>query len=94
MHRSRLRRGAAVALATAAEGVPSTGERHLAMLERRSSVIAGTALAQRLCSYEVLDDAARLAHAYIESLPSRPVGASAPLGELVSRLARPFERRR
>jgi glutamate/tyrosine decarboxylase-like PLP-dependent enzyme len=40
--------------------------------------------------YEVLDDAARLARAYIDSLPSRPVGASAPLAELVSRLARPL----
>ena len=40
--------------------------------------------------YEVLDDAARLAHAYIDSLPSRPVGESASLDELRSRLARPL----
>jgi hypothetical protein len=40
--------------------------------------------------YEVLDDAARLARAYIDSLPSRPVGASASLAELVSQLDRPL----
>jgi glutamate/tyrosine decarboxylase-like PLP-dependent enzyme len=40
--------------------------------------------------YEVLDDAARLAHEYIDSLPSRPVGASAGIDELRSRLARPL----
>ena len=84
MHRS------AIALTTAADGVPATGERHRPRLVRRSSEISGTALAQRLCCYEVLDDAARLAHAYIDSLSSRPVGASAPLAELVSRLARPL----
>ena len=40
--------------------------------------------------YEVLDDAARLAHEYIGSLPSRPVGATAGIDELRSRLARPL----
>jgi glutamate/tyrosine decarboxylase-like PLP-dependent enzyme len=40
--------------------------------------------------YEVLDDAARLAHDYIGSLRTRPVGASACLGELMSRLDRPL----
>jgi glutamate/tyrosine decarboxylase-like PLP-dependent enzyme len=40
--------------------------------------------------YEVLDDAARLARTYIDSLPSRAVGATAPLAELVSRLDRPL----
>ena len=40
--------------------------------------------------YEVLDDAARLAHEYVDSLPSRPVGAQAGLDELRERLARPL----
>ena len=40
--------------------------------------------------YAVLDGAARLAHEYIESLPSRPVGPRADLEELRSRLARPL----
>ena len=40
--------------------------------------------------YEVLDDAARLAREYVDSLPSRPVGAQAGLDELRSRLARPL----
>jgi glutamate/tyrosine decarboxylase-like PLP-dependent enzyme len=40
--------------------------------------------------YAVLDDAARLAHGFLESLPSRPVGAPAGLEELRSRLARPL----
>jgi glutamate/tyrosine decarboxylase-like PLP-dependent enzyme len=40
--------------------------------------------------YEVLDDAARLAREYIDSLPSRPVGAPASLAELVSQLDRPL----
>jgi glutamate/tyrosine decarboxylase-like PLP-dependent enzyme len=40
--------------------------------------------------YEVLDDAARLAHEFVASLPSRRVGASADLAELRSRLARPL----
>jgi glutamate/tyrosine decarboxylase-like PLP-dependent enzyme len=38
--------------------------------------------------YEVLDDAARLAHEFIDSLPSRRVGAEADLDELRSRLGR------
>jgi glutamate/tyrosine decarboxylase-like PLP-dependent enzyme len=40
--------------------------------------------------YEVLDDAARLAQEFIDSLPSRPVGAAAGIDELRSRLARPL----
>jgi glutamate/tyrosine decarboxylase-like PLP-dependent enzyme len=40
--------------------------------------------------YEVLDDAARLAKEFVESLPSRPVGAQAGLEELRSRLGRPL----
>jgi glutamate/tyrosine decarboxylase-like PLP-dependent enzyme len=40
--------------------------------------------------YEVLDDAARLAHEFIDSLPTRPVGARAGLEELRARLARPL----
>ena len=40
--------------------------------------------------YAVLEGAARLAHEYIESLPSRPVGPRADLGELRSRLSRPL----
>ncbi|MEA2438878.1 MAG: hypothetical protein QOH76_302 [Thermoleophilaceae bacterium] len=38
--------------------------------------------------YEVLDDAARLAREFVASLPSRPVGAAADIGELRARLAR------
>jgi glutamate/tyrosine decarboxylase-like PLP-dependent enzyme len=40
--------------------------------------------------YEVLDDAARLAHEYVESLASRPVGAQEGLDELRERFARPL----
>jgi glutamate/tyrosine decarboxylase-like PLP-dependent enzyme len=40
--------------------------------------------------YAVLDDATRLAHEFLEGLPSRPVGARAGLGELRSRLVRPL----
>jgi glutamate/tyrosine decarboxylase-like PLP-dependent enzyme len=40
--------------------------------------------------YEVLDDAARLAREYVDSLPTRKVGAQAGLDELRSRLARPL----
>jgi len=40
--------------------------------------------------YEVLDDAARLAREYIDSLPSRPVGTPASPGDLRSRLSRPL----
>ena len=40
--------------------------------------------------YAVLDDAARLAHEFIDGLPSRPVGATAAIEELRSRLARPL----
>src|SRR5215211_5752532 len=40
--------------------------------------------------YAVLDDAARLAHEFLESVPSRRVGAPAGLEELRSRLARPL----
>jgi glutamate/tyrosine decarboxylase-like PLP-dependent enzyme len=40
--------------------------------------------------YEVLDDAARLARTYIDSLDSRHVDATAGLDELRSRLARPL----
>jgi glutamate/tyrosine decarboxylase-like PLP-dependent enzyme len=38
--------------------------------------------------YEVLDDAARLAREFVDSLPSRPVGARADLGELRGGLSR------
>jgi glutamate/tyrosine decarboxylase-like PLP-dependent enzyme len=40
--------------------------------------------------YDVLDDAARLAHEYVDSLASRPVGAQAGLDELRERLTRPL----
>jgi len=40
--------------------------------------------------YEVLDDATRLARAYIDSLPSRPVDATASVGDLVAQLERPL----
>src|SRR4051794_18001631 len=40
--------------------------------------------------YAVLDDAARLAHEFVDSLPSRPAGARAGLEELRSRIARPL----
>ena len=40
--------------------------------------------------YEVLDDAARLGREFIDSLPSRPVGAEAGIDELRSRLDRPL----
>jgi glutamate/tyrosine decarboxylase-like PLP-dependent enzyme len=40
--------------------------------------------------YDVLDDAARLAHEFLDTLPERPVGARADLGELRARLARPL----
>ena len=40
--------------------------------------------------YEVLDDAARLAHAFLATLPERPVGARADIGALRERLARPL----
>jgi glutamate/tyrosine decarboxylase-like PLP-dependent enzyme len=40
--------------------------------------------------YEVLDDAARLAGEFVDSLPSRPVGARAGLEELRSRLDLPL----
>ena len=40
--------------------------------------------------YEVLDDAARLAREYVDSLPSRPVGVEVGVDELRSRLARPL----
>src|SRR5687767_11259367 len=40
--------------------------------------------------YAVLDDAARLAREFIDSLPSRPVGATASLEELRSLLGRPL----
>src|SRR3954469_1352665 len=40
--------------------------------------------------YDVLDDAARLAHEYVDSLATRPVGAQAGLEELRERLARPL----
>ena len=40
--------------------------------------------------YEVLDDAARLAHEFVDSLTSRGVGPTATLSELRSRLARPL----
>jgi glutamate/tyrosine decarboxylase-like PLP-dependent enzyme len=40
--------------------------------------------------YEVLDDAARLGREFMDSLPSRPVGAEAGIDELRSRLDRPL----
>src|SRR5512132_4118386 len=40
--------------------------------------------------YEVLDDAARLAREYVDSLESRPVSAQADIDELRSRLTRPL----
>ena len=40
--------------------------------------------------YDVLDDAARLARAFIDSLPSRPVHARAEIGELRAALGRPL----
>src|SRR3954451_20932746 len=40
--------------------------------------------------YAVLDDAARLAHEFIDSLATRPVGAQEGLEELRERLARPL----
>jgi glutamate/tyrosine decarboxylase-like PLP-dependent enzyme len=40
--------------------------------------------------YEVLDDAARLAREYVDSLQSRPVAVQADIDELRSRLARPL----
>jgi glutamate/tyrosine decarboxylase-like PLP-dependent enzyme len=40
--------------------------------------------------YDVLDDAARLAHEYIDSLATRPVGAQEGLDELRERFARPL----
>src|SRR5919205_1682290 len=40
--------------------------------------------------YEVLDDAVRLAHGFIEGLPARPVGSQAGIEELRSCLARPL----
>jgi glutamate/tyrosine decarboxylase-like PLP-dependent enzyme len=40
--------------------------------------------------YRVLDDATRLAHRFVESLPSRPVGGQADLEELRARLAHPL----
>src|SRR4051812_10109240 len=40
--------------------------------------------------YVVLDDAARLAHAFLDGLPTRPVGATAGLDELRAQLARPL----
>lgn len=40
--------------------------------------------------YEVLEDAARIAGEFVDTLPSRPVGARADLEELRSRLARPL----
>src|SRR3712207_9468604 len=41
-------------------------------------------------AYDVLDDAARLARAYVETLPTRHVGARAELEELRDRLAAPL----
>ena len=41
--------------------------------------------------YAVLDDAARLAHEFIDSLASRPVGPRAGLEELRARLSRPLQ---
>ncbi len=40
--------------------------------------------------YDVLDDAARLARAFIDTLPSRPVHARAEIGELRAALGRPL----
>ena len=40
--------------------------------------------------YEVLSDAARLGRAFVDGLAERPVGASAGVGELRERLARPL----
>ncbi len=40
--------------------------------------------------YEVLGDAARLAHEFLDGLPSRPVGPQAGIDELRSRLTRPL----
>src|SRR3954468_22391627 len=40
--------------------------------------------------YEVLDDAARLAHEFIDGLGERPVGVEAEVGELRERIARPL----
>src|SRR3954469_13850943 len=40
--------------------------------------------------YDVLDDAAALAHRYLDGLAGRPVGATAGLDELRERLARPL----
>src|SRR3954451_10068314 len=40
--------------------------------------------------YDVLHDAARLAHRFVDSLESRPVGATAGIDELRARLARPL----
>jgi glutamate/tyrosine decarboxylase-like PLP-dependent enzyme len=40
--------------------------------------------------YDVLDEAAALARGFVDSLPSRPVGASADLDELRARLVRPL----
>ena len=40
--------------------------------------------------YDVLDDAARLAREFTDGLAERPVGASAGIGELRDRLARPL----
>jgi glutamate/tyrosine decarboxylase-like PLP-dependent enzyme len=40
--------------------------------------------------YEVLDDAARLAHEFLDGLPERRVGSEAGLDELRSRLGRPL----
>ena len=40
--------------------------------------------------YDVLDDAARLARAFIDTLPSRPVHARAEIGELRTALGRPL----
>src|SRR3954468_5146088 len=40
--------------------------------------------------YEVLDDATRLAHEFVDSLATRPVGAQEGLEELRERFARPL----
>jgi hypothetical protein len=40
--------------------------------------------------YDVLDDAARLARAFVDTLPDRPVGARADLPELRRRITRPL----
>jgi glutamate/tyrosine decarboxylase-like PLP-dependent enzyme len=40
--------------------------------------------------YDVLDDAGRLAREFLATLPERPVGARAGVGELRARLARPL----